>query len=148
MSTYTQIIYHIVFGTKNQEPTLIQPNRPELFTYIWGILKNKQCHLYRINGVDDHLHLATHLHPSVSLASLVKDMKLASSEYIKEQGLFPRFGGWQNGYGAFTYGFEAKDRLITYVRNQEDHHKRITFREEYMNLLTEHGIEFDEKYLL
>ncbi|WP_051291188.1 IS200/IS605 family transposase [Pedobacter glucosidilyticus] len=85
MSTYTQIIYQIVFSTKYRGRTLTKDNRKELFKYIWGILENKKCHLYRINGVEDHIHIVTHLHPSVSLASLVKDIKVASSLYIKEQ---------------------------------------------------------------
>ncbi len=118
-----------------------------MFKYIWGILKNKKCHLYRINGVEDHLHIVTHLHPSVALADLVKDIKLASNDHIKATGLFPDFGGWQDGYGAFTYSFSAKNNLIEYVKNQEEHHKTVTFKEELIELLKEHGVEFDEKYL-
>jgi REP element-mobilizing transposase RayT len=148
MSTYTQILYQIVFSTKNRERTLTNPGRQELFKYIFGILKNKNCHLYRINGVEDHLHIVTHLHPSVSLASLVKDIKLASTEHIKNTGLFNLFGGWQDGYGAFTYSIKEKDRLIEYVKNQEEHHKIKTFIEEYIELLNEHGIAYEEKYLL
>lgn len=147
MSTYTQILYQIVFSTKGREPILIKKNRPELFKYIWGILKNKKCHLYRINDVEDHLHIVTHLHPLVALAALIKDIKIASSDYIKEKGLFPDFGGWQDGYGAFTYSFSAKNELIEYVKNQEEHHQTKTFREELMELLAEHEVEFDEKYL-
>lgn len=147
MSTYTQIIYQIVFGTKHRERTLSSPNRNELFKYISGLIKNKSCHLYRINGVEDHIHIVTHLHPSAALASLVKDIKLASSAYIKEQGLFNNFNGWQEGYGAFTYTIKEKERLIEYVKNQEAHHKLKSFRDEYRELLIEHGIEFDEKYL-
>ncbi len=148
MSTYTQIIYQIVFGTKYPEHTLEKENREKLFKFISGILENKKCHLYRINGVEDHLHIVTHLHPSVSLSSLVKDIKIASSENIKQNNLFPKFAGWQDGYGAFTYTIKEKGRLIEYVKNQEEHHKVKTFRDEYVALLKEHGIEFDEKYLL
>ena len=148
MSTYTQILYQVVFSTKNRERTLLKPNREALFKYIGGILNNKQCHLYRINGIEDHLHIVTHLHPSVALANLVKDIKLASSEYIKREGLFQNFTGWQSGYGAFTYTVKEKDRLIEYVSNQEEHHKIKTFKEEYIELLKEHRIEYDEKYLL
>jgi hypothetical protein len=82
------------------------------------------------------------------LASLVKDIKLASSEHIKGQKLFPNFTYWQEGYGAFTYSIKAKDRLINYVKNQEAHHGQKDFREEYIELLNEHEIAFDEKYLL
>ena len=104
--------------------------------------------MYIINGVEDHIHIVTHLHPTVSLSSLVKDIKLASSIYIKENNLFKDFINWQEGYGAFTYSIKEKDRLIEYVKNQEEHHRKKSFREEYVKLLGEHGIEFDEKYLL
>lgn len=148
MSTYTQILYQIVFSTKNRERTLIKPGQEELFRYISGVLKNNNCHLYQIGGVSDHLHIVTHLHPSVALASLVKDIKLASSDLIKTKKLFPFFNGWQVGYGAFTYSFKAKDSLINYVKNQDVHHKEKPFRVELIELLVEHEIEFDEKYLL
>jgi putative transposase len=91
MSTYTQLLYQIVFSTKYRNPSLTKPNRDELYKYIWGVLKNKNCHLYRIGGIDDHLHIVTHIHPSVALADLVKDIKLASSDYIKTNQLFPNF---------------------------------------------------------
>ena len=147
MSTYTQILYQIVFSTKYRKRTLTRENRPELFKFISGILKNKKCHLYRINGVEDHLHIITHLHPGVALASLVKDIKIASSVMIKKKGLFLGFGGWQEGYAAFTYSIDAKDNLIEYVKNQEEHHKAKSFKGELIELLREQEVEFDEKYL-
>ncbi|MFA4853485.1 MAG: IS200/IS605 family transposase [Bacteroidales bacterium] len=147
-STYTQIIYQIIFSTKSHERTITESKRNDLFKYIAGIFKNKKCHLYRINGVEDHIHIITHIHPSVALANLVKDIKLASSEWIKKNKIFPYFNGWQDGYGAFTYSIKEKDRLIEYVKNQKEHHKRKTFKEEFVELLNEHEIEFDEKYLL
>ena len=137
-----------LYSTKNREHTLIADNRKELFKYILGILKNKKCHLYQIGGVTDHLHIITHLHPATALADLIKDIKLASTAYIKSKVLFPEFNGWQDGYGAFTYSIEAKENLISYVKNQEVHHQKKTFLEEYTELLQEHNIEYDEKYLL
>ncbi len=148
MSTYTQILYQIIFSTKHREPTLHADHRKDLYKYIWGILKNKKCHLYQIGGIEDHLHILTHLHPSVALADLVKDIKLASTDYIKTHQLFPYFAGWQDGYGAFSYSVEAKEKLILYVKYQEEHHRRKTFLEEYRELLIEQKIEFNEKYLL
>ena len=148
MSTYTQILYQIVFSTFKREETLTPSNRQELFRYIAGILQNKKCHLYRINGVYDHLHIVTHLHPSVSLASLIKDIKLASSDHIKKNRLFPAFNGWQDGYGAFTYSFRDKDKLIEYVKNQEIQYQVITSRNEFIELLDEQGVEFDEQYFV
>ncbi len=148
MSTYTQILYQIVFGTYNNERTVIESGRENLFKYIWGILKNKKCHVYRIGGVEDHIHIITHVHPTVAVAYLIKDVKLASSDYIKAKNIFPGFNGWQDGYGAFTYAISAKDNLIEYVKNQKEHHRKVSFRDEYVSLLKEHAIEFNEKYLL
>lgn len=148
MSTYTQILYQLVFSTKNREHTLSPSIRPEIYKYIWGILKNKNCHLYRIGGVSDHIHIVTHIHPTVAVASLIKDIKIASSQYIKILQPDTTFTHWQIGYGAFTYSFKDKDRLIEYVKDQEIHHQKKTFREELIVLLNEHGIEFDEKFLL
>ena len=97
MSTYTQLLYQIVFSTRNRSAILLEKNRIELFKYIHGILLNKKCRLYRINGGSDHLHIVTHIHPEVAIASLVKDIKLASSSYIRQKPPFPRFqwlAGW------------------------------------------------------
>jgi len=148
MSTYTQILYQIVFSTHSRERTLTEHNQAELYKYATGILKNKKCHLYRINGVEDHIHIVTHIHPTVALANLLKDIKLASSAWIKDNKIFPYFNGWQDGYGAFTYSIKEKDRLIEYVKNQKEHHTKKTSKEEFIELLNEHEIEFDEKYLL
>jgi REP element-mobilizing transposase RayT len=93
MSTYTQILYQIIFSTKGRERTLSADKRDELFKYIAGILQNKKCHLYQINGVEDHIHILTHLHPSIALADMVKDIKLATTKFIKEKNLFANFNG-------------------------------------------------------
>jgi REP element-mobilizing transposase RayT len=148
MSTYTQILYHLVFSTKYRKKTLSENNQDELYKYIWGILNKQKCHPYCINGVEDHIHIVTHIHPSVSLSDLIKDIKLASSKYIKGHNIFPNFDGWQGGYGGFTCSYKDKNRLVQYVKNQKDHHRIETFKEEFIELLNEHGVEFDEKYLL
>jgi REP element-mobilizing transposase RayT len=148
MSTYTKIIYHFVFATKHRQLTLVQSEKKRLFAYTHQLLTNKNCHLYRINGMEDHLHILTHVHPIVAPSSLIKDFKLASSDFIKTECIFPNFNGWQDGYAAFTETIKAKDRLIQYVKNQEEHHKKATFLEEYKSLLEEYEIEFDPRYLL
>lgn len=144
MATYTQIIYHIVFATKLREPVLDKPCRDDLFRFIWGVLKNRQCHLYRIGGVEDHVHILTALHPTFPLSDLVKELKTASSAWIKGQHVFPHFTYWQEGYGAFTHALPDKSRLIDYIRHQEEHHKTVTFREEYEALLAEAGLAVNE----
>ena len=147
MSTYTQIIYHIVFSTKYRKKTLSKNNRTILFKYMWGIVKNKKSILFQINGIEDHLHILTSLHPSVALASFVKDLKLGSSKFINDQKLFEGFNSWQDGYSAFTHSNKDKAGITEYIKNQELHHKTKSFKEELIDLFNEHGIEFDEKYL-
>lgn len=147
MSTYTQILYQIVFGTKNREKTIIKPNQDKLYAFITGILKKQTVPFISYRRSGRSCTIITHLHPSVSLAELIKDIKLASIAYIKSEHIFPNFRGWQNGYGAFTYDLSAKENLIAYVKNQKEHHKKIDYRDEYRHLLLEHGIKFDEKYL-
>ena len=148
MSSYTQILYQIIFSTKNREKVLIEKNRTELFNYIWGVIKNKKSHLYRIGGIEDHIHILTHLHPTIALADLIKDVKVSSSLMIKEKNIFPKFKGWQIGYGAFTYSIDAKEKLIKYIINQPEHHKKETYIDEFKRILKEFGVKYDEKYLL
>ena len=112
------------------------------------MIKNNNCKLYRINGIEDHIHILSDLHPSVSLADYIKSIKVSSSLWMKEGGKFPEFEGWQDGYGAFTYSVRERDMIINYIKNQKEHHKSETFYEEYKRLLSENGIEFDERYLL
>lgn len=147
MGTYKQIFYQIVFGTKHRETSINEQNESELYKYIWGVLKNKQCKLHRINGMPDHIHIFCDLHPSINLSNLVKDIKISTNLWMKQSGLFPEFDGWQEGYGAFTYSIREKEMIINYIKNQKEHHKHETFEDEYKRLLNEHGIEFDEKYL-
>lgn len=147
MPTFTQIYYHIIFGTKRRRAVLSAKRRDDLYKYIWGLLNNKGCHLYRIGGIDDHVHILTSLHPSLRLERLIKDIKVASSQWIKEDAVFPGFDHWQSGYGAFTHSMAEKDRLIEYIKGQDEHHRHKTFREELIDLLQEAGIDYDEQYL-
>ncbi len=124
MSTFTQIYYHIVFSTKNRESILIKNQREDLFKYIWGILKNKKCILYRINAVEDHIHILSSLHPSISLSDLIRFLKTSTASWIKKNNVFPYFHNWQEGYGAFSISHEAKGNVIEYIIGQEEHHKK------------------------
>jgi putative transposase len=148
MSTYTQICYHIVFSTKSRTPVLHNANRPDLFRFIWGIVRSKGSRLYRINGVMDHVHLLSSQHPTCSLADFVKDIKIKSSLWIKEGNIFPGFTNWQAGYGAFTHNTDDRGPLTDYIKAQEEHHKTVSFRDELRSLLIEAGIEFDERFLV
>lgn len=147
MSTHTQIIYQIIFSTKYRKKCMTKSARASIFTYILGILKNKNCHPYIVNGVEDHLHIITHIHPMIALAPLIKEIKISCNTFIKKENLIPNFPGWQNGYGAFTYAVESLPNLIRYVENQESHHHANSFESEYRNVLDDSGISYDEKYL-
>ena len=148
MSSYRQIIYQIIFRTKNSQRTLSFEENERLFKYIWGGIKNKNCHLYRINGTEEHIHILTDLHPNIALADFIRDIKTASSIWLKDSRYFPNFMGWGDGYAAFTYSYWDKDKLINYIQNQKEHHKTETFEQEYRRLLKEHHIEIDERYFL
>lgn len=146
MSTYTQILYHIVFATKNREPVLRKDRREDLYKYIWGIVQKRNGHLDRIGGIEDHVHILCSLHPSVALADLVKEIKVASAHWIKTGNVFPSFGNWQGGYGAFTCSIGSKDGIIEYIKGQEQHHAKESSAAELKRLLAKAGIDFDPKY--
>ncbi len=148
MSSFTQLLYHIVFSKKDRLLVMTAQNRGQLFKYIWGVLQQKNCVLYRINGVDDHIHILTHIHQTIAVASLIKDIKVASSIMIKEQGLFPGFTNWQVGYGCFTVSARGKNAVVNYIKNQQAHHAKVSFVDEYKALLLKNDIAFDERYLL
>jgi putative transposase len=147
MSSHRQILYHIIFSTKNRIPAINQDHKTELYKYIWGIIKNKNCILYQINGSNNHIHILSDLHPSVSLANFVKDIKVATSLWMKESGGFPEFEGWAEGYGAFTYAYRDKGMIIKYIKKQEEHHRKVSFREEYLQFLKRYGVDYDERFI-
>jgi REP element-mobilizing transposase RayT len=146
MSTYTQILYHLVFSTKDRRPVLSDSRREELYMYMTGVIKNSHCRLVWINGARDHVHILLSLRPTVALADLVKDIKVASSVWIKDDHIFPNFDAWQDGYGAFTYSLRDEPELIAYLKAQEEHHRKTIVLEEYRKLLLDNGIKFEEKY--
>ena len=146
MSSYRQLLYHIVFRTKNSVPAIKQDHTDQLYAYIIGIIKNKNSHLYCINGTENHLHLLTDLHPSFAFADFMREIKVSTSLWIKGSGLFPLFNGWADGYGSFTCSYGDLGNLIDYIKTQPEHHKKKTFEEEYRILIMMSGIKIDEKY--
>ena len=149
MSTYTQILYQIVFGSKNYTPFLNQHNQDVLYTYMAGICVKKKCKPYRIGGHSNHIHMIVCLHPAQNLASLIRDVKSASHHMmINKPELFSLFPGWQTGYGGFTYSYSSRKHLIKYVEGQEEHHRKVNYREELIAFCDKFGIEYDSKYLI
>ena len=146
MSAYRQILYHIIFRTKGSEKTISQEHSADLYKYIWGIIKNKNCVLFRINGMEDHIHILSDLHPSIALADYIRDIKVSSAKWMKVSGLFPGFNGWGIKYCALTYSYDKRNTVINYIKKQQEHHKRESFRKEIKRLFKEHGISLDEKW--
>ena len=143
MSTVNSL-YHIVINTYRRQMTLGDAQSEELYRYIWGIIKNRRCVLYRIGGIENHIHMLVGLHPDVSLSSLVRDIKQSSSKWAKQSGLFPRFEGWGKEYGAFTCGYSAKDAVIAYIKGQREHHSRVTFEDEFRQMVEADGLQWND----
>jgi putative transposase len=148
MSTYTYLAYHIVFGTRQREGSLAADRREELYRYIWSIIKNKGGHLYRTGGTEDHIHILVGMPPMLCISDMVKEIKVGSSMWIKDKGIFSGWNGWQDGYAAFTCSAESVPHVVEYIKGQAQHHRQITFGEEFRDFLLKHRIEFDERYLM
>ena len=145
--SYTNLIYHIVFSTKERRP-LITPDRKErLYEYIGGIVRGLGGISLAINGMSDHAHVLAKLRPDKSLSDVLRDLKANSSGWMHD--VFPDAAdfSWQNGYGAFTVSSSQIDGVRQYIANQEIHHAKISFEDEFIVLLEKNGIEFDRKYL-
>ena len=143
--SYVQLIYHAVIRTKKSEPTLSLEYSDELYRYIWGIIKNKNSMLYRINGMEEHIHILFSLHPTIALSDFMRDLKVETSKMLKRTAGFEQFTAWGEGYAALTYSLKDKDSIIHYIKEQREHHKTISFREEYVAFLKKMGMELDEK---
>ncbi len=144
--TYARLLYHIVFSSKNREPWIDPAWRPDLHAYIGGILRNRKGDLLAAGGVPDHIHLLVRLATDRSVAEVIRDIKAVSSTWLHEQrGVMPF--AWQTGYGAFTLSPSAIPAVTAYINNQVEHHATATFRDEFIELLTNHEIEYDERYL-
>lgn len=146
MSSYRQHLYHIVFRTKSSQHTINQDHVNDLYAYFTGVIKNKKSHLYRINGIENHIHILTDINPSLAPIDFVRDIKVSTSLWMKNSIMFPAFKGWAVGYGSFTCSYMDLDTLIDYIKNQQEHHRKVTFVQEYRNLLLQYGIKPDERY--
>ena len=146
--SYTRLLYHIVFRTKYGKNTIPEQHEKELYAYMMGIIKNKKSTLYRIGGVGNHIHLLVDIHPTIAVSDFMKELKEYSSKWLKTNPNFPDFEGWAVSFAAFTYNLIDKEKIINYIKNQKEHHKKISFETEYRNFLIENGIMIDEKYFL
>ena len=147
MGSFTQLTYHIVFSTKYRRPTINDVIQERLYEYVGGTLRAKQGQLIEIGGTADHVHILARLSPSLAVAHVVRDVKANSSRWMNEQPEVVTSFEWQKGYGAFTVSYLRIASVQDYIRNQEEHHRRQTFQEEYIDFLKRHDIEFRLEYL-
>lgn len=147
MSTYSQIYIQIVFAVKNRDALLHSSWEERLYQYITGIVQNKGQKMIAINGTQNHIHFFIGINPSCCLSDLVREVKKSSNEFIKENKFCKFKFNWQEGYGAFSYSHSQIDAVTKYVLNQKEHHRKKTFREEYLDFLKKYNVEYNEKYL-
>jgi putative transposase len=145
--TFSQIYIQIVFAVKGRENLIDKIWRDDLHKYVAGIIKGKAQKPIIINGVADHIHVFVGLRPSMSISDLVRDIKNNSSNFINENHFVKGKFSWQEGYGAFSYAQSQIEAVYNYILNQEEHHKKKTFQEEYIDFLQKFQIEYNEKYL-
>lgn len=146
-NTYTQIYIHVVFAVQGRQNLIPKEHKEELHKYITGIVKNKGQKLIAINSMPDHVHVFIGMKPNIALSDLVRDIKNNSSGFINEKKWIRGKFNWQKGFGAFSYGHSQIDAVVKYILNQEKHHAKKTFREEYIEMLKKFAVEYDEKYL-
>ncbi len=146
-NTYSQIYIHIVFTVKYREQLIKNENRESLHKYIAGIISKRRQKLLAIFAMPDHIHILIGLTPDKSISDLVRDIKSASSKFISDNNWVKGKFEWQKGYGAFSYSKSQIDNVINYIKNQEEHHKRSSFKEEYLKILNKFEVDYDEKYL-
>ncbi len=146
-NTYTQIYIQIVFTVKGRQNLILKENREELHKFITGIVNNRNQKLLAVFAMPDHIHLLVSISPSISISDLVRDIKAGSSKFINEKGWINGKFSWQEGYGAFSYSRSSVDAVVKYILNQEEHHKKKTFKEEYLDFLQRFEIRYDPQYL-
>ena len=145
--TYTQLYIQLVFAVKNREAMLHRDIRNRVFEYMSGIISKMKHKSIIVNGVSDHTHILIGLNPLKSISETVRDIKRSSSLFINEQKLCNSKFAWQEGYGAFTYSRSQLDNVYNYILNQETHHRKQTFKEEYIQFLKRFEIEFEKQFL-
>ncbi|CAM3912018.1 IS200/IS605 family transposase [Flavobacterium branchiophilum] len=146
-NTYSQIYIQIVFAVKGRQNLIMKENREELHKFITGIVTNREQKLLSIFAMPDHVHILVGLKPNISISDLVRDIKAGSSKFINDSKWINGKFNWQEGFGAFSYSKSNLDNVIKYILNQEEHHKKRTFKEEYIDFLKKFEIEYNEKYL-
>jgi REP element-mobilizing transposase RayT len=145
--TFTNLLTHVVFSTKDREPIIVPDLKVELYAYLGGLARELKGKAYGINGTTDHVHMLISLPPVVSMSDALRFLKSNSSGWVHDKWPRKRSFAWQLGYGAFSVSKSNVPNVLTYLSNQEAHHRRITFKEEFVDFLVRHEIEYDERYI-
>jgi len=145
--TYTNLLYHIIFSTKERRQLIKPAIEDELYNYIGGVIRNQKGVLLEINGVADHVHILAKLKPTLSLSNVVRDIKANSSKWLNEEKAKIYKFGWQDGFVAFSVSESQVPRVSGYIRNQKNRHKQMSFKEELIALLEKNRVEYEERYL-
>ena len=146
-NTYHQIYIQTVFAVKYRDALIDNSWKNLLFGVIGNLINERNCKTIIVNGVEDHVHCFLGLKPVVSISELMKWVKAKSSKYVNDHNLTPSRFEWQEGYGVFSYNQSQISNVYQYIQNQENHHMKQTFRDEYLQLLKEFNVEYDDKYL-
>jgi putative transposase len=143
----SNVTIHIVFSTKNRRNLLIKEAQIELYSYMAQILISKNCHNCKIGGTENHIHILCQLPRTISISELIEEIKTNSSKWLKKKSHDLSNFQWQNGFGVFSVSPSHLNIINQYIENQEEHHKKITFEDELIKLLTKYKIKYDERYL-
>ena len=146
-NTYSQIYIQMVFAPYARMNLIPMRHREEIQKYITGIVTNQGCKMLAIGGMPDHTHVLVGLHPGTAISDLVREVKSESSSLINSRHWVQGKFAWQTGYGAFSYGHSQLSAVIAYIERQEEHHRRRTFRDEYLSLLRKFRVQYDDQYL-
>ena len=146
-NTYKKVQLHIVFAVKNRQSTMDKLWRGKVFAYISGIIKEKGHYPIAVNGYHDHIHILIEYNLNKLIPELVREIKKSSSKYIKENKFTQHHFEWQSGYGIFSVGWREVATVIDYIRRQEEHHKKRSFKDEYLSLLNKYQIEYKDEYV-
>ncbi|MGB7924657.1 MAG: IS200/IS605 family transposase [Pyrinomonadaceae bacterium] len=145
--TFTNLLTHIIFSTKDRAPYIDAEVKRELLAYLGGMVREVNGKAYAINGTADHVHLLVSLPPTIALSDAMKVVKANSSRWVSEKWVTRKAFGWQTGYGAFSVSRSNVSDVLKYIANQEEHHRKITFKEEFVAFLKKHEINYDERYI-
>ena len=145
--SYTNLLYHIIFSTKDRSPLITDAYQPRLYDYIGGTIRGAGGISLELNGTEDHVHLLAKLRPDNALSNLLRDLKANATGWMHD--VFPELEefSWQRGYGAFTVSQSNVEELRRYIAQQNKHHQKVSFRDEFIQFLKANGIEYDERYL-